>query len=266
MARQHNVHKGSTSMQAVKLHPLLIKLGFVKTVIMLTVFTVCVSLLITVGIMYIDGSVKVNVHGVVIAILVPLIVVPLTSLTFMKTMFQLAVAESELEKLAITDDLTGIFNRRYFLDVAEREIARALRFGKPFASILLDIDGFKKINDSHGHGAGDVVLSTLASTCQRHCRKIDTFARYGGDEFCFLLPECTREEAQTFAERIRSAIEQIRVEYEGHSIPVTASLGVQSFAGSEDSLDRLLIRTDNAMYAAKQAGKNTVSIEAAQEK
>ncbi len=253
-------------MQAIKLHPLFIKLGFVKTIIVLTLVTVCVSVIITVGILYIDRSVEVNVHGIVISILVPLVVVPLTSLSFIKTMFQLAAAESELEKLAITDDLTGLFNRRYFLDVAEREIARALRFGKPFATILLDIDGFKKINDSHGHGAGDVVLVTLSSICQRHCRKIDTFARYGGDEFYFLLPECSREEALTFAERIRSAIEQVRVDYEGHSIPVTASLGVQTFAGSEDSLDRLLIRTDNAMYAAKQAGKNTISTEAVQKK
>jgi diguanylate cyclase (GGDEF)-like protein len=251
-------------MQVVKLHPIFLKLGFAKTIIVLTAITICVSVFVTIIVMYIDGLM--NLHGIVIATLVPLIVVPLTSLSFMKKVFSLAAAESELEKLAITDDLTGIFNRRYFLDVAEREIARALRFGKPFAAILLDIDGFKKINDSHGHGAGDAVLSTLASICQRHCRKIDTFARYGGDEFYFLLPECTREEAQTFAERIRSAIEQIRIDYEGHSIPVTVSLGVQSFAGPEDSLDRLLIRTDNAMYAAKQSGKNTVSTDAVQGK
>ena len=150
----------------------------------------------------------------------------------------------------------------YFLDTAEREIARSLRFGKPFSSILLDIDGFKRINDSYGHAAGDAVLTTVASACLRHCRKIDTFARYGGDEFYFLLPECTQEEAQAFAERIRSAVEHLRVEYEGKSIPITASLGVQVFAGAQDSLERLLIRTDSAMYAAKQAGKNLVSIDA----
>ncbi len=251
-------------MQAVKLHPIFLKLGFVKTVILLTVFTVCVSLIVSIVVMYIYG--RVDPEGLVIAIVVPVIVVPLTIISLMKTAFELVEAELELKKLAITDELTGIFNRRYFLDVAEREIARALRFGKPFAAILLDIDGFKKINDRYGHGAGDAVLVNLASICKRHCRKIDTFARYGGDEFYFLLPECTREEAQIFAERIRSAIEKMRVDYEGNSIPVTASLGVQSFTGAEDSLDRLLIRTDSAMYAAKQAGKNQISIEAVQKK
>ena len=251
-------------MQTIKLHPFFIKLGYVKTIIMLTVFTVCVSLFVTIVVFVIDGPL--DIRGIFIAIVVPPIVVPVTGFSFIKTAFQLAESESKLEKLAVTDELTGIFNRRYFLDVAEREIARALRFGKPFAAILLDIDGFKKINDSHGHAAGDSVLVTVASVCQRHCRKIDTFARYGGDEFYFLLPECTREEALTFAERIRTAVEQIKVGYKGNTIPVTASLGVQSFAGAEDSLERLLIRTDNAMYAAKQSGKNTVSFEAAREK
>lgn len=250
----------------LNLHPYFIKLGFVRTVIVITIFTACVSAAITFGAMYFDNSMVVNLHGIVISFLVPVIVIPITSLSFLKTVFRLAAAESELNKLAITDELTGIYNRRYFLDVAEREIARALRFGKPFATILLDIDGFKKINDGHGHAAGDAVLVTLASICQRHCRKIDTFARYGGDEFYFLLPECTREEAVTFAERIRSAIEQIKVDFSGHAIPVTVSLGVQTFTGSEDSLDRLLIRTDKAMYAAKQAGKNTVSIDTGQER
>lgn len=252
-------------MQSIKLHPVFIKLGFAKTTIVLTIFAVCVSVAVTIGAMYIDRSVDVNLHGIIIAVLVPLIVVPLTGLSFIKTVFQLSAAETELEKLAITDELTGIYNRRHFLDVAEKEIARALRFGKPFATILLDIDDFKKINDSHGHAAGDAVLKNLTSLCLRHCRKIDTFARYGGDEFYFILPECTREEALTFAERIRSAVEQVRIDFEGSSIPVTVSLGVQTYTGSEDSLDRLLIRTDNAMYAAKQAGKNSVSTETVKE-
>ncbi len=248
---------GNRSMQQPKLRKLVIRLGFIKTAVVLTAIATVVSFAVTLLLMTITGVY--TVHGMITSALVPLLVGTLISLVFAHTLNDLERVETELRKLAITDELTGIYNRRYFLDSAEKEIARSLRFGKPFCSILLDIDGFKRINDSYGHGVGDEVLIAVSSTCLRHCRKIDTFARYGGDEFYFLLPECTKEEAQTFAERIRGAVERIRIDYNGVSIPITASLGVQAFAGTQDSLDRLLIRTDNAMYAAKQAGKNTVS-------
>ena len=247
-------------MEPAKLLRICRKLGFIKTTALLTAIAAVLSVAITVVIMIITAGL--TLRGIITATVAPLIVGAVMSLLFLKILFQLEAAGAELKKLAVTDELTGVYNRRYFLDTAEREIARALRFGKPFSSILLDIDGFKRINDSYGHGTGDAVLATVASTCLRHCRKIDTFARYGGDEFYFLLPECTREEAKTFAERIRSAVERIRVDCRGQPVPVTASLGVQAFQGSHDSLERLLIRTDSAMYAAKQAGKNSVSVEA----
>lgn len=248
-------------MQPAKLRGFLRKLGFVPATALLTAVASGASVAITVAVMAITGDF--DARGVLLAACVPMIVATLMSLQFLKMVFQLDAAEAELKKLAITDELTGIYNRRYFLDSAEREMARALRFGKPFSCILLDIDGFKRINDGYGHNTGDEILKAVASTCLRHCRKIDTFARYGGDEFYFLLPECTQEEAKTFAERIRWAVERIRFEYEKQPVPVTASLGVQTFKGPEDSLDRLLIRTDSAMYAAKQAGKNKVSVVAA---
>lgn len=248
---------GNGSVQKLKLRKLVTRLGFIKTATLLIAIATVVSVSITLLLMTITGVY--TVHGMITSALVPLLVGTILTFVFVHMLNQLETAELELRKLAITDELTGVYNRRYFLDSAEKEIARSLRFGKPFCSILLDIDGFKRINDSFGHGAGDEVLIAVSSTCLRHCRKIDTFARYGGDEFYFLLPECTKEEAQTFAERIRSAVERIRIDYDGESIPITASLGVQAFAGAQDSLDRLLIRTDNAMYAAKQSGKNTVS-------
>ncbi len=246
-------------MYLAKLRELVKKLGLVRTTAYLALIAALISVGVTLAMMAATDSF--SVHGIVLAIAAPVVMSAVTTIVFLRMFFDLDTAEAALKKIAITDELTGVYNRRYFLDVAEREIARALRFGKPFSTILLDIDGFKKINDSYGHVAGDAVLAAVASTCLRHCRRIDTFARYGGDEFYFLLPECTQEEAQTFAERIRAAIEQFRIQYDGLAIPVTVSLGVQMFGGSEDSLDRLLIRTDNAMYSAKQAGRNRISVE-----
>jgi len=251
-------------MHHVELRAIIKRLGFVKATVLLVAIATVVSIGITIVLMSATGSFAVS--GIVIAVVVPLCVGTLMSFLFLKILFQLEEAEAELKTLAVTDELTGVHNRRYFIETAEREIARCLRFGKAFSAILLDIDSFKKINDSHGHSVGDAVLVSVAAACLRHCRKIDTFARYGGDEFFFLLPECTQKEAETFAERIRTAIEQVRVDVGGKSIPVTASLGVQAFEGAQDSLDRLLIRTDNAMYAAKQSGKNAVSVAAAAKK
>jgi diguanylate cyclase (GGDEF)-like protein len=247
-------------MQSSEVRALLKRLGLTKSSILLTAIAVGVSVAITLLLMVATRSF--SALGLVIAVVASLSIATLMSVVFLRILFQLEEAENELRKLAVTDELTGVYNRRYFLEVAGHEIARCLRFGKPFSCILLDIDGFKRTNDSYGHGTGDEVLKSVASLCQRHCRKIDTFARYGGDEFYFLLPECTQEEAQVFAERIRQAVEQVRVEYAGTKVLVTASLGVQAFGGAHDSLDRLLIRTDSAMYSAKQSGKNRVSVEA----
>lgn len=234
-----------------------IKLGIGKSVAVITIISIAFSLVVTFIAMSIVGMYY--ARSFILATVVPALVGPFMSYIFVKIIFELNDLQDGLRKLATTDDLTGVFNRRHFTRVADNEIARAHRFGKTFSAIILDVDDFKRVNDQNGHSAGDAVLKSVATTCDRLCRRIDTFARYGGDEFLFLLPECSLTEAVAFAERIRAAVQELRIEHDGQVVRVTASLGVQAFAGGNESVETLLARADHAMYMAKEAGKNQVS-------
>jgi diguanylate cyclase (GGDEF)-like protein len=163
---------------------------------------------------------------------------------------------TELHTLASTDSLTGLQSRRHFFDLAEREFYRARRYGRPLSAMMLDIDHFKTINDSFGHSGGDAVLSSMARHCRENLRAIDLVGRYGGDELAVLLPETDLEAAVIAAQRIRASIDAGSVDCERGSIPVTISIGVASGAGCND-LAALLHRADEALYEAKQAGRNT---------
>ena len=233
------------------------KLGVAGSVAILTVTAILLSLLVTLVAGAIAGGYE--ARSFMLATIVPAIVGPIMNLVFVRVILQLEEVEDRLRRLAVTDDLTGVYNRRHFLELASQEVARAARFGKPFSVIVLDIDYFKRINDENGHAAGDAVLKAVASNCLRYCRKIDTFARLGGDEFVFLLPETRLDEAVPFAERIRAAIADISVSHVGHVMRVTASLGVQTLEGNGEELESLLDRSDQAMYDAKESGRNRVS-------
>lgn len=169
------------------------------------------------------------------------------------------VAEKELRRLATTDPLTGIFNRRHFFELLEAELARTKRTGKSFSIVLFDIDHFKQINDSYGHQAGDEVLRRVTRACRDHLRQMDGFARYGGEEFIILLPELEIHQAQQAAEKIRGLIAGQIIEFEKQSITVTISLGVSELADGEP-LDQLLARVDKALYQAKEGGRNRVRV------
>ncbi|HET7429500.1 MAG TPA: diguanylate cyclase [Gaiellales bacterium] len=167
-----------------------------------------------------------------------------------------------VEQQAITDELTGLANRRQFYEVLGREFERAHRFGTPLSLILLDIDDFKRINDTHPmkHLAGDAVLGAVAAAIASHIRDIDLAARYGGEEFAVLLPQTDREGAVNLAERLRVAIADQQVSFgEGDRIAVTASFGVASGPFDDQTQLDLIATADNALYASKRAGKNRVS-------
>jgi diguanylate cyclase (GGDEF)-like protein len=167
-----------------------------------------------------------------------------------------------VEQQAVTDDLTGLANRRQFYEVLGREFERAHRFGTPLSLILLDIDDFKRINDTHPmkHLAGDAVLGAVAAAIANHIRDIDLAARYGGEEFAVLLPQTDREGAVNLAERLRVAIADQQVSFgEGDRIAVTASFGVASGPFDDQTQLDLIATADNALYASKRAGKNRVS-------
>jgi two-component system, cell cycle response regulator len=160
-------------------------------------------------------------------------------------------------RLSTIDGLTGAHNRRHFDDVLKHEFARALRHERPLSLLILDIDNFKKLNDTGGHLAGDLVLKQLAQTVQLMVRTEDTFTRYGGEEFSLVLPEMKVEQAVLLGERLRSAIESKRFEMDKVVFPVTASVGAAQLIAS-DSVVSLLARADEKLYAAKAAGKNRV--------
>lgn len=165
-----------------------------------------------------------------------------------------------LNVLATTDGLTGIANRHHFMNVAEGEVARALRYQAPLAGLMLDLDHFKHVNDAHGHAIGDAVLRTVAEICTQSLRNIDLVGRYGGEEFAFLLPEAGIEQARITAERLGKAVANHSFSAGGRNFQVTASIGVAELRGAEDTLAALLDRADRALYAAKQAGRNCVKV------
>lgn len=167
----------------------------------------------------------------------------------------------ELNRLATTDSLTGIPNRRHFFKQARIELSRRDRYGQDISSMMLDIDFFKEVNDTYGHAAGDQVLAGVAQVCHKTMRTVDLLARYGGEEFIFLLPETNLEQAQAAAERLRKAIEETRFETEAGAIAVTASIGVAGLNGEQPpNLDHLLIHADRALYEAKLRGRNQVKV------
>lgn len=162
-----------------------------------------------------------------------------------------------LHGLAIMDDLTGIYNRRHFIEVARRELERAIRYDKNLSLLLLDLDHFKRINDTYGHAAGDAVLFHVACVCRESIRSIDIAGRYGGEELVILLPETAAGDAFTMAERIRERIEALSIDVCGKRLSVSTSIGVASRAGMGNiSLEELLQAADRAMYRAKNEGRN----------
>ena len=167
-----------------------------------------------------------------------------------------------VERQAVTDDLTGLANRRQFYDVLGREFERAHRFGTPLSLILLDVDDFKRINDAHPmkHLAGDAVLRAVADAVAGHTRDIDLAARYGGEEFAVLLPQTDHEGAVRLAERLRLAVAHSEVEFAGApAVSVTASFGVASGPIGEQTQLDLIAAADNALYESKREGKNRVT-------
>ena len=170
-------------------------------------------------------------------------------------------AEMELERLARTDVLTGVTNRRHFFELAEIEYQRFQRYKHPLTVMLLDIDHFKQVNDRYGHLAGDHVLRHIANECRKLLRGSDQFARYGGEEFISLLIETTHESAVETAERIRGQIEKSEIEFKGMAIPLTISIGL-AFAEDDPNinLEKMIDRADKALYQSKENGRNKVTV------
>lgn len=165
-----------------------------------------------------------------------------------------------MEKQAVTDELTGLYNRRAFAVMGEKEVGRARRYQRPLALIFFDIDHFKAVNDSHGHQIGDYVLRVLTDLVTRTTRATDIVCRYGGEEFIVLMPEASRDEGLAMAERLRQEISRMTVVTAAGTLSLTVSLGVAELGPEEgENLESLIARADRAMYQAKAAGRNAVT-------
>jgi diguanylate cyclase (GGDEF)-like protein/PAS domain S-box-containing protein len=177
---------------------------------------------------------------------------------FIRDMSERKRTEEELFRLATTDALTEIPNRRYFFERCNDEIERVRRYGGSFSALMLDVDHFKRINDTLGHSAGDEALRTFARVCSSQLRKTDLIGRIGGEEFAVSLPQTSPEGAVVVAERLRAAIERTRVETQGSETRLTVSIGVTSLSADDRSIDDVFRRADAALYEAKRRGRNGV--------
>jgi len=175
----------------------------------------------------------------------------------MKT--EIKQAMDKMAELSTKDELTDLYNRRYFMESAEREIAGSARYGQALSLLVLDLDFFKQINDNHGHPAGDEVLKHTARLLQNSIRKCDVACRYGGEEFAVIMPNTPLANARVFCERLRQKIEKTTVRYDSIKIQFTVSIGLAEYCYDIDnSIAHLIKRADDGLYAAKQQGRNRV--------
>lgn len=173
---------------------------------------------------------------------------------------ELEAAKAELERLSLTDALTGLANRRSLEATLGNEMRRAIRYHHPLSLLLLDLDHFKRVNDTYGHPVGDHVLRTVATILKTSLRETDTVARMGGEEFAVILPETRCEDAVRVAERLRSAVEAHGCLTPTGTLPLTISIGVAVRQEGESTLESFVARADAALYEAKRRGRNRVIV------
>jgi len=167
---------------------------------------------------------------------------------------ELLSMNATLIELSETDKLTGLKNRRYFQEKLEEQLSNNEKSASPFSLFILDIDHFKKVNDTFGHQAGDEVLAQLAQLLKNQARSLDIVARYGGEEFVVILPETNQDEAKIIAEQLRQAVEQA----EWQTGRITVSVGIAT-VNKTDNETTILQRADKALYASKENGRNRVT-------
>ena len=196
--------------------------------------------------------------GLLIASVCVLATAPLVGYVILRLLYELESSRQQIRLLAITDELTESYNRRHFMEVAEVEFLRARRHGLPMGLILIDADHFKRVNDTHGHLCGDVLLREIALACRGTLRSSDVVARFGGEELIVLLPQTDLAGALAMAERIRQRVARLAIQWREQKVEATVSLGVAALRTDTPTLDALIHEADIALYDAKRSGRNRV--------
>lgn len=239
------------------LRGLLQRAGLIRTTSAVTGLSILASIALTYLVtQYLDGGSSAT--AILIAILVPAIIAPLLSYALLRLLFQLDAAEERMRELSTRDDLTQAYNRRHFIEHARVEWERALRYGEEFAIIIFDIDDFKRINDIYGHLAGDEVLREVSRVCEKEARASDMLARYGGDEFVYLIPNSEAIDIQAFMERVQKRLSENMLRISQDEIRITVSMGARRFDDEVANFEAILSQADQALYTAKRSGGNAV--------
>jgi len=225
-------------------------------------FIVALSILIVIGSNYLFN---INFSGPTLTTFVMSLFISsllLTSYSEKISLYQMELLQQneKLKKLANRDDLTGIMSRRYFMDAAHRYFNTSIRNHSPMSMLMLDIDHFKQINDRYGHPAGDRMLMLFTEKISKLLRKSDIFGRLGGEEFGIVLFETDTDGAQILAEKIRQAVEGLGYQVEGESIKMTTSIGVSEKIDADSHFEKLMVRSDKALYQSKTSGRNCISV------
>jgi diguanylate cyclase (GGDEF)-like protein len=182
----------------------------------------------------------------------------LTTRVFNKMVAELEQSHKQLEEMATTDTLTGLANRKQIMNLLIEQFKHFQRYQTVFTIMMLDVDHFKNVNDTHGHLAGDAVLTNTAQTIKHALREIDCLGRYGGEEFLVILPETDGHQATKSAKRIRKAVKENMTDYENNTLKVTISIGVAEIQKTDDNENDLINRADDALYSAKENGRDQV--------
>jgi diguanylate cyclase len=242
-----------------------LQLGPVWTCTVVTLLGVLASLAVA---LLVNTMIQRTSHEVWVSLLmsvgIPVLIGPPLTWLVMSLLRDAETARRAAEWLAVTDPLTGAFNRRHFFIAGERRFAQSRQVHEHICVLLLDVDDFKSINDRHGHATGDRVLIEVAKACKASMRDADLLARYGGEEFVALLPATDLQMALQVAERVRATVASASVVTgAGVAVRPTVSVGVAMLASGPVSFDGLLAQADSAMYNAKRGGKNRVGADAA---
>ncbi len=239
---------------------IIVKLGHAQSVLAITVFSCLASVLITLLILYCYAWLDIDLNilsNIIIAALVPLVLAPPISWFVIGLLLKIDQLEIEMRNMATYDPLTGLFNRHAFMERANYVFDLAVRDGLDISVLLVDLDHFKGVNDKFGHASGDKVLATFGEVVTNLIRKSDIVGRWGGEEFVFLLPNTSEDQAWLFSKRLHEAVNNTVFYHDKREIRITMSIGVVTLLkGTITSIENALGMADKAMYHAKENGRN----------